>query len=268
MRRIRTSRSRDRLAEVLRECGDLITPADAARTLDVGAAEAAQQLARWTAQGWLKRLQRGVYTPVPIDARSAEQTLEDPWLLVPRFFAPGYVGGWTAAEHWGFTEQIFREICVFTARPFRDKRRTIGGVGFALQRVQEEAIFGTQAIWRGRVCIAVSDPHRTLVDLLARPATGGGIRHVAACLRGYVARSDADLARVIAYADQLGVGAVFKRLGFLLERTRGDFAPIIEQSLSRLTEGLSKLDPALASPRVVKRWRLRVPASWLDRRDD
>ncbi len=268
MRTLRSSIGRDRLAAVLRASGELITVAEAARALDLDAAAAAKQLARWTAQGWLKRLQRGVYSPIPLDAKSAEQTLEDPWLLVPRFFAPGYVGGWTAAEHWGLTEQIFRDVCVFTARPFRAKRRSIGGIAFTLQRTQERAIFGTSTIWRGRIRVPVSDPHRTIVDLLARPASGGGIRHGAACLKEYVGREDADLLRVVGYAEQLGAGAVFKRLGFLLERTGGDFAPIIEKCQSRLTEGLAKLDPALASPRVVTRWRLRVPARWLQRRRD
>jgi predicted transcriptional regulator of viral defense system len=191
-------------------------------------------------------------------------------LLLPQLFSPGYVGGWTAAEHWGLTEQAFRDICVFTARPFRAKRCVVGGVAFALQRTQAVAIFGTRAIWRGRTRVDVSDPHRTIVDLLARPASGGGIRHGAACLRRYLAREDVDLPRVIKYADQLGVGAVFKRLGFLLERSSGDFAPILQQCSARLTKGLAKLDPALQSPRVVSRWRLRVPESWRQqpRRDD
>jgi predicted transcriptional regulator of viral defense system len=269
MRQVRSSKSRDRLALVLRDAGELVTVTEAASSLDLDSRAAAHQLARWASQGWLKRVQRGVYSPIPLDARTAERTLEDPWLLVPRFFAPGYIGGWTAAEHWGFTEQIFRDICVFTARRFRAKQRTIAGVGFALQRTQESAIFGTSTVWRGRTRVQVSDPHRTLVDLLARPASGGGIRHVAACLKQYVALQGADLARVIAYAEQLEVGAVFKRLGFLLERTGGDFAPILEQCRAGLTEGLAKLDPALASPRIVTRWRLRVPASWLKRsRDD
>ncbi len=265
MRRIRSALSRDRLAAVLRGAGELVTVAEAARALEVDSRAAAKQLARWAAQGRLKRLQRGVYTPIALDARSAEQTLEDPWVLVPRLFDPGYVGGWSAAEHWGLTEQVFREICVFTARPFRRKRRPIAGVTFALQSMQEGAIFGTRSVWRGRLRVQVSDPHRTIVDLLARPAAGGGIRHVAACITGYLGRDDADLSRVLAYADRLGAGAVFKRLGFLLERADRLEPNVREHCLERLTEGLAKLDPALASPRVVKRWRLRVPASWLGR---
>lgn len=269
MGRVRSSTGRDRLALVLRDAGELVTVDEAASSLDLDRRAAAHQLARWASQGWLKRVQRGVYSRIPLDAKSAEQTLDDPWVLVPRLFAPGYVGGWSAAEHWGLTEQIFRDICVFTARPFRAKRRTIAGVGFVLQRTQESAIFGTSTVWRGRTRVQVSDPHRTLVDLLARPASGGGIRQVAGCLKEYLARQDADLPRVIAYAEQLEVGAVFKRLGFLLERTGGDFAPILELCRAGLSEGLAKLDPALASLRVVKRWRLRVPATWLKRsRDD
>lgn len=268
MRRIRSALGRDRLAAVLRDAGELVSVAFAARVLEIDSRAAAKRLSRWAAQGWLKRVQRGVYTPIPLDARSAEQTLEDPWVLIPRLFEPGYVGGWSAAEHWGLTEQLFREICVFTARPFRTKRRDIAGVTFALQSTQEQAIFGTRSVWRARVRVQVSDLHRTIVDLLARPGAGGGIRHVSACLKEYLDRSDADLPRVLEYADRLGVGAVYKRLGFLLERADRAAPAILEHCRDQLTEGLAKLDPALASPRVVKRWRLRVPASWLERPAD
>ena len=44
----------------------------------------------------------------------AEQVVEDPWILVPALFDPAYIGGRTAAEHWDLTEQIFRDIVVYT----------------------------------------------------------------------------------------------------------------------------------------------------------
>ena len=40
----------------------------------------------------------------------SEQVVQDPWILVPALFAPAYIGGRTAAEHWDLTEQIFRDI--------------------------------------------------------------------------------------------------------------------------------------------------------------
>jgi predicted transcriptional regulator of viral defense system len=65
------------------------------------------------------------------------------------------------------------------------------------------------------------------------------------------------------YADRLGNGAVFKRLGFLAERT-GDAGQLAEACLSRLTAGVAKLDGALGKQQqLVARWRLRIPVSWI-----
>jgi predicted transcriptional regulator of viral defense system len=245
-----------------------VTVDDAATALEVDRRVAAKVLARWAEQGWLKRLRRGTYSPIPPDALSADRTLTNPWVLVPELFSPGYVGGWSAAEHWGLTEQIFREVCVFTIRPFRSKRAVFEDVAFILNRTHERNLFGLSTLWEGSVRILVSDPHRTLVDMLDRPAVGGGIRHVDDCLRAYLASADADLPKLMGYADRLANGAVYKRLGFLLEKIDPKAERIVQACRKRLTSGYSKLDPALVSEANLRRWRLRLPASWVASRND
>ena len=64
------------------------------------------------------------------------------------------------------------------------------------------------------------------------------------------------------YADRLGNGAVFKRLGFLLEKTAAEKTEIIEQCRKKLTAGNAKLDPKLNNTRLITRWRLWVPENW------
>jgi predicted transcriptional regulator of viral defense system len=262
VRRIRSAKGRDRLAAVLRASSGVVTADDAARALGVERRDASKLLARWARQGWLKRLRRGLYAPVGIDAQSNEQTLRNPWILVPEIFSPGYVGGWSAAAHWDLTEQLFRDVCVFTTRSFRRKRETIEGTTFVLNRVPEEALFGTAVVWEEKVRIPVSDPHRTLIDMLARPSTGGGIRQVESCLSAYLQSPDGDLQRLIAYGDRLGNGAVFKRLGFLLSLSPGADPDALAACQDRLTSGNAKLDPALPSAHLVTRWKLWVPARW------
>lgn len=66
---------------------------------------------------------------------------------------------------------------------------------------------------------------------------------------------------LVQYAKRLGNGAVFKRLGFLAER-QGRDGSIVSACQRNMTEGKAKLDPALASPRLIGRWRLWVPESW------
>lgn len=252
---------RERIARVLRASRELVTVENVVRTLKVDRKSAAKLLARWTEQGWLKRVRRGTYAPVPLDARTTSKQISNPWVLVPALFNPGYVGGWSAAEHWEFTEQIFRNVCVFTARPFRSKHQDLEGTTFVLHRISEDLIFGTTTVWDAGTRISVSDPHRTIVDVLAKPESGGGIRHVADCLRNYLSSKHADLDNVVEYAQRFGSGAVFKRLGFLLEDMNIDQL-VVDRCRSKLTHGYAKLDPALPRDRLVTRWRLWVPNSW------
>jgi predicted transcriptional regulator of viral defense system len=98
--------------------------------------------------------------------------------------------------------------------------------------------------------------------MLDDPALGGGIQHVSDCLNVYLKRSDRSDQKLIEYGDQLGNGAVFKRLGFLAER-RKDSAALVELCRARLTAGNAKLDPALDCRRLISRWRLLVPSSWV-----
>jgi len=253
--------SRIRLSAVLRTGGDFITVDDVVAALNVSRPVAAKILVRWREQHWLRRLRRGLYAPVPLTLSHNEQVLEDPWTLVPELFDPGYVGGASAAHHWDLTEQLFKTVFVYTARPVRRREQIIQDIPFRVSHIEKDLIFGTKALWRGRAKIQISDVNRTLIDLLDDPSSGGGIRHVEGCLRTYLDSKDADLYRLIEYGDKLGNGAVFKRLGFLAERLA---APknLVSACAERLTHGNARLDPSLNSPRLVRRWRLWIPEFW------
>lgn len=254
-------KGRTQLSQVLRGAGEVVSVDDVSDILNVERQAASKLLARWNGQGWVRRLRRGLYAPVPIAALGQEQVLEDPWVIVPELFGPAAIGGWSAAEHWGLTEQLFRSTCVLTARPIREKEQTIEGVPFALKHVRPEVLFALRPVWRGTVRIDVTSPAKTTIDMLDDPAIGGGIRHVADCLAAYLARDDASDGELLEIADKLGNRAVFKRLGFLAERL-ADRRDLAEACRERLSRGTAKLDPSAPCPRLVTRWRLWVPPSW------
>lgn len=199
--------------------------------------------------------------PVSLDALGAERVLDDPWVLVPALYAPCYIGGRTAAEHWDLTEQIFKDIVVVTAQLIRERQQLRHGALFTLKHLRQDKIFGTKPVWRHQTKVPVSDVHRTIVDMLDEPSLGGGIQHVSDCLGTYLARADRDDHRLIEYADRLGNGAVFKRLGFLAER-HPEGSKLAELCLPKLTTGNAKLDPALDCPRLIAKWRIRIPQIW------
>ncbi len=257
----RLPRGRTQLVRVLSTAGDVIRIDDVVIALRLDRTGAAQRLSRWLEQGWLRRVGRGAYVAASIDTMGSDLVLDNPWVLVPALFAPAYIGGRTAAEHWDLTEQIFRDIFVMTARPVRQKHQKRHGTVFSLKHINEQKIFGTKNVWCHQTKVPVSDVHRTIIDMLDNPAVGGGIGHVADCLGAYLRRSDRNDEKLVEYAVGLGNGAVFKRLGFLAERFSGG-AGLGRLCGQHLSGGHAKLDPTQEGSFVTTKWRLRVPESW------
>lgn len=251
--------SRERLAKVLRKSAGSISPDDAARALNVERAEATRLLSQWSSRGWLTRVRRGLYVPVPIESTVTDLPLEDAWLIAARLFAPCYIGGWTAAEHWGLTEQIFRSVLVFTTRRPRARRVEARGTVFIVRTVKQAAMFGLKPVWRGKQKVQVSDPAKTMIDLLDTPSLGGGIRTVVDILKAYLASEYRDPKLLIRYASQFGNRAVFKRLGFLAATFAPDEKEVIAECRKRLSAGNATLDPKLPADRLASAWRLWVP---------
>lgn len=234
--------------------------AQAAQILNVDRASAAQLLGYLARRGWLSRVRRGLYVAVPLDARRSGEWIEDPWIIADRVFAPCYIGGWSACEHWDFTEQLFRTVLVVSGREVRAAENEVQGQRFHVVTRSPDAIFGTATVWRGQSKVQVSDPSRTIVDILDTPRLGGGIRHCAGVLDEYLASSHRDDERLLAYGDRLGNRTIFKRLGYLLDvRGASDTASLIEECRERRSSGFTALDPSNTSKgRLLRKWGLRI----------
>lgn len=254
---------RERLSAVLRGSKGTISVAEAAEILDMPRAGAAKLLARWAKKDWLSRVRRGLYVSIPLESRTADIPLEDAWIIADRLYNPCYIGGWSAAEYWDLTEQIFRTVIVMTTERPRERKQTIKGTEFLLRTVPNKAMFGLKPVWRGQVKVNVSDPTRTVLDMLNDPQLGGGLRSTIDMFKNYIGSENKNLELLIKYADQLGNGAVFKRLGFLLEKYTDDAQNVIEQCREKLTTGNAKLDPNLEAEKLITRWRLWVPERWV-----
>jgi predicted transcriptional regulator of viral defense system len=253
---------RERLTALIRGTKGTVSVAEAADILKVNSIDAAKMLARWAKKGWLSRVRRGIYVPIPLESTTTDVPLEDPWLIAERLFSPCYIGGWSAAEYWDLTEQIFRTIAVMTVQKPRNRTPNIRGTNFLLRTVSEKTMFGLKSVWRGQVKVSVSDVTRTILDMLSDPGLGGGIRSTADMFKNYLKSENKNLDVLIDYSMRLGNGAVFKRLGFLLERFSPDEKTIIEKCKSQLTKGNIKLDPKLVADKLVTRWKLWIPKNW------
>ncbi len=252
---------RAHVAALSRAFAGPFTAADAADVLAVDRATASRITGYLASRGWLARVRRGLYVPVPLEATSPGEWRGDPWLVAGRVFEPCYIGGWSACEHWGLTEQLFREVLVVTARPQRRSAVQLQGADFHVVVRQPEALFGTRPVWRGREQVEISDPSRTVVDVLDDPTIGGGVRHVAEVVAEYFGGEHRNDDRLLAYIERLGNRTVFKRLGYLLEALEIDAAELIEVCFERKSAGISPLDPSIHTRgKITRRWNLRVNA--------
>lgn len=253
---------RERIAAIIRGTKGIISVDEAAGILNVASTDVAKMLSRWAKKGWMSRVRRGLYISIPLESRTADVPLEDPWLVAERLFSPCYIGGWSAAEYLDLTEQIFSTVMVMTVQKPRDRRPKIKGTSFMLRTVSEKAMFGLKPVWRGQVKVPVSDPTRTILDMLSNLVLGGGIRSTKDMFINYLRSENRNLELLIEYAERLGNGAVFKRLGFLLEKIAPDETETIDKCRLRLTAGNTKLDPKLSNDKLITQWRLWVPENW------
>jgi len=241
--------------------GGLVSVGDAARALDEPRSRAARRLAALARGGWIERAKRGVYLVRPLEAAPGQRTVaEDPWIVAHELFAPCYVGGWSAAEYWSLTDQIFASTLVVTAASVRSTSQNLLGHPYRLFRVPESRITGALSrVWRGSSRVLVSSPERTIADCLRNPALCGGVRHLADIMREYGNGADADFQTLAEAMRDVGNGAAWKRCGYLAEIVWPGERALADTATRNLTTGYSRLDPSIERRgRLVTRWRLWV----------
>src|SRR2546425_4148457 len=250
--------TRARLVEVLRGTSPVFAVDEVAKILGLPASAAAKMMARWVEQGWLIRLRRGSYMAVPPEARSPDDVREDPSIVASRVFDPCYLGGWTAAEHWGLTEQVFRTTVVITKRNVAARQVKIRSSEFLIKTISQSRFFGTKHVWHDNFKINYSDPTKTVVDMLNDPVLAGGGRMLSQILKSYLSSKYYDSRLLLEYSARMNNGAIYKRLGYLIEHNHGTNKALLSKLRDNLTSGNAKLDPSFPSEKLVTRWRLLV----------
>lgn len=239
--------------------GEVITTVEAAATAwGVESLEAARRLAGLAARGWVRRVRRGIYLAVPVEVADPTGWTVDPWYLADVVWRPCYVTGWSAANHWSLTDQVFRSVVVATTQRVRRTEQVLAGAPYVVHHVADDLLtWGLAAEWRLGRRVLVAERTRTVAEMLGSPELGGGLRQVAEIVATYL--DDADDSELIEALKRLGNGAAFKRLGYLLEADGSPRAELIEACRKNLTQGFAKLDPS--GPATGSRsqdWRLVV----------
>lgn len=235
---------------------------DATNVLDLPRSKVRSLLSYWASRGWLSRIRQGVYITVPLNATNPTEWREEPWIVANTIFEPCYIGGWSAAEHWGLTEQIFADVIVFTSTSVRDRNPIIKGTKYLLVTIPEKKLFSLSFVWRNNIKLAVSSPSRTIADILDSPRVGAGIKHVSEIVMEYFDsehRNDSELWECLKRLDNR---AAIKRLGYILETMGIEVPATIHFCENNISAGYSKFDPsAPAGGKLMRRWNLQINAS-------
>jgi len=243
--------------------GGIVTIDEAAPLLGVSRRAASLRLAALARRGWLKRVHRGFYYVLPLESGAEEAVVApDPWVLAFRLYSPCYIGGWSAAEHWGQTEQLFRSTFVVTNANIRKRSVRTLGTEFHLVRVRTERPTGIVSVWHGAVRVPTSDRERTIADALIDPGWLGGVRHLVDVLLAYVAERKTDFPKILEHLERAGRASAIKRLGFLAETLLPEESVLIISAHARRSTGVIRLDPSVKDKgRLSKRWGLWINVS-------
>ena len=232
---------------------------------DLAAARTAWRTGSWLTRrhlrmlvedGWLWRDRDGGYVAAPPQAVPVADADMDGWDTAARMHPGGYIGGWSALEHWGIDDGHPRGVLVLVPGRATARRVQAGALVIEARKAPSRASCGLLSLDGPAGPLQVSGAARTLADVLADPSLAGGIsgvaRAVARFTDGAVAAEE-----LLACMRAAGNRSAFKRLGFLAEHLgiRGD---LIDACRSHMSTGVSLLDPRAAGwgPEVA-RWGIR-----------
>lgn len=251
-----------RAAQLFTELNELrrltFTLADV-RSITGLSASSARNLVRKTQQrGLVTRLKPGLYNLVPFELGRATEHVGSPYLIARELAgtASYFLSHATALELHRMATQPNFTIYASCTRRIRPQK--VGGYDFRFVHITAEQEFGVVKHWIDKErFVMISDMERTIIDGLRHPAFAGGISEVAKGM--WMKREVLKVEQLVHYAQRLDVGAVVRRLGYLLEHYALADAAALEPLRRTLSATYQRLDPLLpAEGTFISRWRLQL----------
>lgn len=234
---------------------------DVQKILGLESASSRNFIRKLVDRGVATRLKPGLYILVPFELGKEHEYIGNP-LVVAREIVNGkdyYLSHGTAMEIHGMVTQP--QLVVYVTTTPLHKPINILGVQFKFVSCQKKSLFGISDHWVTKQDkIKVSDLERTIIDGLKQSEYCGGLTEVAKGL--WIRKQDVNINKLISYAVKMNIGAVIRRLGYLLELykigTSGDWDVLRHD----LTETYALLDPNLpVDGKYLRKWRLRLNVS-------
>jgi len=247
------------LVTALHERGrPIFTLADAQDITGLTGTSARTLVHKLVGRGVATRLRPGVFQLVPPELGRESEYLGNPYVVARELMArkPYYLSHASAMDIHDMVTQPQLVVCVTSPEAMRG--RSVLGTQFRFIRCKPEHFFGTMDHWATKQEKAtVSDLERTVLDGLRQPEYCGGVTEVAKGL--WIRRADVDISRLVEYALRFNVGAVMRRIGFLMEVYDLGTTADRERLRGHVTGSYSLLDPVMPPQgKHSTRWHLRL----------
>jgi len=212
-------------------------------------------------RGVVTRLKPGLFILVPFELGKKADYIGNPFVVAREIMSGKdyFLSHATAMEiHGGITQP---QLIVYVTTLKSRRSITTMGIEFRFIHNQKKYFFGIDDHWATKQeKVKVSDLERTIIDGLKQPEYCGGLTEVAKGL--WMRHQDINVNRLISYAIKIDVGAVIRRLGFLLELYKIGTSEDWEILSSHLTETYVRLDSFLPSEgKFLRKWRLQLNVS-------
>ena len=231
---------------------------DAEQILGKDEKAAADLLGKLVGRGIISRLKPGLFMIVPFEAE--KNYIENRYVIGKEIIRPNryYISHGSAMAIHGLTTQPVLNVQISSA--VRKKEMTVSGMKFSFFRIKAGAYFGIEEKWvTKQEKVSVSDLERTIVDCLAHPELCGGVPEAAKGI--WLAKEKINYTKLLEYVKKIGIKAIAKRLGFILQLLElSDKKTIMElKGYSQSSEAYVLFDPTLENTgKYLRQWRLRV----------
>ena len=165
-------------------------------------------------KGWIRRLERGTYRIVPLEAGSEPVWAEHEYLVAASLVSPYYLAYTTALHYYGYTERAPDPLIVATTR--RKQPVTIEGVTYRFVTLTPHKFFGYGPIALLGENVQMAEPEKAIADGFDHPGLVSGILEPAKGL--WLGSQELDFEKLVTYQLKLGNRAAARRLGFWLEK--------------------------------------------------
>ncbi len=194
----------------------------------------------------------------------------DPYVIAGKATDDGIIGYHTALELHGVAYTTFTEMQFLTVRAissFTYEEHQFRPIKFHQKLIKlDQSEIQTETIQRQRVKIKLTSIERTIVDVLDRPALGGGWEEIFRSLDNI---TQLDYDKIINYALLLRNATLAAKVGYFLEQRPTHFLKNqskIDLLLTHIPKQPHYMDRSRGEGKYIEKWRLIVPMEIIERR--